>query len=159
MRRNSDLDHTVAVFGRDTFLPDGSRSNQSIIEATRGACMHDRRGPVTVMRQPGTAVDPLVYLDMTLGDFRVAVDHFVKYSDESVSDPDVGGSDSRRAIKGVKITSIGDQREFGDDEFTAVLVPKSDTVVLGFHGRPRIPRRLGPANIGTKVFHGPKVEN
>lgn len=43
---------------------------------------HDWRGPIVVVRQPGTAVDPLVHEDVRAGDLRVAIDYFVWYGRE-----------------------------------------------------------------------------
>lgn len=77
--RGYDLSHTVQVACRDAFLIDGSTPNVCVRETTRGKMAHDWRGPIVVMRQPGTAVDPLVYEDMTAADLRVAVDYFVAY--------------------------------------------------------------------------------
>jgi len=77
--RGFNLDHTVQVVCRETFLIDGSTSNACVRQTTRGKMTHDWRGPIVVMRQPGTATDPLVYEDMTAADLRVAVDYFVAY--------------------------------------------------------------------------------
>ena len=40
---------------------------------------HDWRGPIVVMRQSGTATDPLFYKDIKAADLRVVVDYFVTY--------------------------------------------------------------------------------
>jgi hypothetical protein len=40
---------------------------------------HDWRGPIVVIRQPGTAIDPRFYKDISAADFRVAVDYFLSY--------------------------------------------------------------------------------
>jgi hypothetical protein len=77
--RGFNLSHTVQVIGRETFLIDGSTPNVCIRQTTRGKMAHDWRGPIVVMRQPGTAMDPRLYEDIRGGDFRVAVDYFLSY--------------------------------------------------------------------------------
>jgi hypothetical protein len=77
--RGYDLSHTVQVICRETFLIDGSTSNGCIRHATNERATHDWRGPVVVMRRPGTAIDPLFYEDVGAGDFRVVVDYFLSY--------------------------------------------------------------------------------
>ena len=77
--RGFSLSHTVQVICRGTFLIDGSTPNICVGRTTRGKMTHDWRGPIVVMRQPGTDVDPRVYEDMTAADLRVAVDYFLYY--------------------------------------------------------------------------------
>lgn len=79
VQRGFGLDHTVQVVGRETFLIDGSTPNECVRGTTKGEMGHDWRGPLVVMRQPGTRVDPLVYEDVRAGDLRVAVDYFLAY--------------------------------------------------------------------------------
>lgn len=77
--RRFNLGYTVQVTVRETFLVDGSTSNVCVRHTTKGQTPHDWRGPIVVMRQPGTAIDPLFYEDITAGDLRVAVDYFFSY--------------------------------------------------------------------------------
>jgi len=77
--RGIDLSYTVQIIGRETFLIDGSTPNVCVRHITKERMRHDWRGPIVIMRQPGTAVDPLSYEDIRAGDFRVAVDYFLSY--------------------------------------------------------------------------------
>ncbi|KAH6613186.1 hypothetical protein C7974DRAFT_405322 [Boeremia exigua] len=77
--REFNLSHTVKVIGRETALIDGSSSNVCVQHTTKGRMTYDWNGPIVVMRQPSTAVDPLFYEDVRAGDFRVAVDYFSNY--------------------------------------------------------------------------------
>lgn len=77
--RGFNLNHTVQVICRETFLVDGSTSNVCVRHTTQGQMTHDWRGPIVVMRKPGTAVDPLFYEDMKAGDLRIAIDYFLSY--------------------------------------------------------------------------------
>jgi hypothetical protein len=77
--RGYNLSHTVQVIDRETFLIDGSTPNVCIRYTTKERMTHDWRGPIVVMRQPGTAVDPLCYEDISAGDFRVVIDYFLSY--------------------------------------------------------------------------------
>ncbi|ESZ89559.1 hypothetical protein SBOR_10055 [Sclerotinia borealis F-4128] len=77
--RGFNLSYTVQVIVRETFLIDGSTPNGCVQHTTKGQTIHDWRGPILVMRQPGTAIDPLFYKDITAGDFRVAIDYFLSY--------------------------------------------------------------------------------
>lgn len=77
--RGFNLSHTVKVICRETFLIDGSTPNICVERTTRGKMTHDWRGPIVVMRQPGTNIDPRFYEDMRAADLRVAVDYFLSY--------------------------------------------------------------------------------
>jgi hypothetical protein len=80
--RGFNLDHTVKVAGRETSLIDGSKPNSCIMEITKGKTTHDWRGPIVVLRQPGTEIDPRFYEDVTAADLRIAVDYFLSYGRE-----------------------------------------------------------------------------
>jgi hypothetical protein len=77
--RGFKLSYTVEVILRETGLIDGSTRNACVQHITKGRMSHDWRGPIILMRQPGTATDPLVYEDIKAGDLRVVVDYFVSY--------------------------------------------------------------------------------
>jgi hypothetical protein len=79
--RGVSLDHTVVVSCRDAFLVDGiSTGNKCVNRLTKGKKGMDWRGPVVVLGQPGTALYPLLYQDVTARDFRVAVDFLGGYN-------------------------------------------------------------------------------
>lgn len=64
--------HTLCVYFRDAFLLDGSKQNESIIAATRGAVSRTWCGPCVFMRSPWADF----YSDVTLLDLRSAVEYF-----------------------------------------------------------------------------------
>lgn len=72
-----NLSYTVQVIGRGTFLIDGSTPNVCVRHTTKGRMTNDWRGPIVVLRQPGTAIDPLFYEDISASDFRVVNDYFL----------------------------------------------------------------------------------
>ncbi|PQE19782.1 Zinc finger MYND-type protein [Rutstroemia sp. NJR-2017a BVV2] len=77
--RGFNLSYTVEVIGREAALIDGSTPNICVLHNTKGQTTHVWRGPMVVMRQPGTAIDPLFYEDIKASDFRVAIDYFLSY--------------------------------------------------------------------------------
>jgi hypothetical protein len=77
--RGYNLSHTVEVICRETFLIDGSTPNVCVRHTTNERMTHDWRGPVVVMREQGTAIDPSSYEDVSAGDFRVVIDYFLSY--------------------------------------------------------------------------------
>ncbi|KAH7416906.1 hypothetical protein BKA64DRAFT_591508 [Cadophora sp. MPI-SDFR-AT-0126] len=83
IRRNAlrgfNLNYTVKVIGREAALINGSTPNICVRHTTKGQTTHVWKGPIVVMRQSGTAIDPLFYEDIRAGDFRVAVDYFLSY--------------------------------------------------------------------------------
>lgn len=85
--RGFNLSYTVQVICRDNFLSDGSTPNVCVRHMTKGKMAHDWRGPIVVMRQPGTAFDLVFYEDIRAGDLRVAIDYFLSYGSGSQSSP------------------------------------------------------------------------
>ena len=77
--RGFSLSHKVQVIVRETFLIDGSTPNACVRQTTGGKMTHDWRGPIVVMRQPSTVIDPRFYEDIRAADLRVAVDYFLSY--------------------------------------------------------------------------------
>lgn len=75
--RNRRLDHLIEVAYRGTFLTDGDLANESTICAPRRAQAYPLAVPTVALRVEGTDVHFPIYEDITLGDFRHAVDFFV----------------------------------------------------------------------------------
>jgi hypothetical protein len=133
--RGFNLDHTVEVVCRETFLIDGSEKNVCVGELTKGAMHHDWRGPIVILSKPGTAMDPRIHQNITLLDLRIAVDYFLTYGDYSIENL-VAGTRSmsltsrRRGAKaqGVRINCFGDQKVFGAKQYVAVAVPRDHPV-------------------------------
>ncbi|MCJ1379983.1 hypothetical protein MMC17_003086 [Xylographa soralifera] len=57
MLRAFELDHTLRLNYRDTFLTDGSKKNRSVAETATGPVRHDWRGSLLTMRQPDIEQD------------------------------------------------------------------------------------------------------
>ena len=127
--RDRDLTNTLMVVCRETFLIDGSSVNRSVVKATQGSPGHDWRGPILAMKKQGLGIDPRLYLDIDMQDYRDVVDYFISYgASESVEDGDVRQRDENhgrkgRQVRGVKINCKGDQEYFGAAGYTAVDVP------------------------------------
>ncbi|KAL2068295.1 hypothetical protein VTL71DRAFT_16393 [Oculimacula yallundae] len=102
--RGYGLDHTVVIYARDNWLNDGSKPNQAALALTDWELPYDWRGNVlilsnkglvgsTVPSPPGDGEDLILsalreggelepyhdFQDMTLADFRTAVDYLSRY--------------------------------------------------------------------------------
>ena len=132
--RDRNLSNTLEVICRDSFLIDGSSVNSSVVKATQGAMRHSWKGPILAMKKQGLSIDPPVYLDVDMQDYRDVVDYFISYgTSESVGHEDVGGWDRNhdwkgKMTRGVKINCEGDQKYCGTARFTAVDVPAGHPV-------------------------------
>lgn len=128
--RNFTLDHTIVVAARDTFLIDGSKPNKSISHATNNLHGHNWRGPLVLLRISGIGVDAGLYEDITLADFRSAVDYLITYNNH-VSEHLPGFQNSPGPnVKGVKICCHGDRKLFGLKPYTAAEVPDEHQIYL-----------------------------
>ncbi|MCJ1389458.1 hypothetical protein MMC18_002315 [Xylographa bjoerkii] len=125
MLRAFELDHTLRLYYRDSFLTDGSKKNRSVAEIVRGPVRHDWRGPLLTMRQPDIELNGnTVYKDVTLADFRHTVDWFSSYSDQSKYY-------TRTMVQGVKITCEGDRKvSHNPMPWIAVSVPRDHPVFM-----------------------------
>lgn len=74
--REKELDHIICIIHRDSFIIDGSRINRSIVEATQGSMTYSWSGNIVVARFEGVELDTEDHGDMTMDDFRHAVDYF-----------------------------------------------------------------------------------
>ncbi|KAH0556756.1 hypothetical protein GP486_005453 [Trichoglossum hirsutum] len=156
--RGFSLDHTVKVVCRETFLVDGSKKNICIEELTRGKMLHDWRGPIVILSEPGTAIDPRIYQDITLSDLRIAVDYFLTYGDYSIENLVAGARSVSLAsrpggakVQGVRINCLGDQKVFGAKQYVAAAVPRDHPVFLStptgistYMGPPLLMRKYPP---------------
>ena len=120
----------LAVTHREMFLRDGSVPNKSIYRATMASTSvtsHPWRGPVVVVPQ---TTDETAVEDVTMGDFRHAVDYFADYAnsdttdvEETVQSASPGSAhaegDPRR---GVKIHCLGAIKLHGKQPFSQVKV-------------------------------------
>jgi hypothetical protein len=152
------MNHTICIHFRDRFLKDGSEPNKSIIASTMGAVVHTWNGPFVIMRQPTINVDPLVFVDVTLGDLRSAVDYFSAYRDHSVEDLEARRDLTEPILVGVKISCATDRSISGAAEYSPVGARPGHTIF--FTGdRPRMPELMEiPVRVlGIALDQSPEV--
>ncbi|KAK2781024.1 hypothetical protein FQN52_001915 [Onygenales sp. PD_12] len=135
------LVHTLNICCRDTFLIDGSKTNNSIaaITATKLGQYHDWRGPIVAYGRVGLGIDQPKCKDLDMNDFRHITDYFLSYGYEPApaAQQSIGIN-----IKGVKINCIGDQKMFNKPHFEAVEVPSTDPI-FSKHDTSDIAKRIG----------------
>jgi hypothetical protein len=74
-----DLEDSVVIYLREAGMIDGSRTNTCVSALVKGGGRFDWRGPLIVLGQPGTALDPLIHRDIVPMDLRLAVDYLRSY--------------------------------------------------------------------------------
>lgn len=151
-----DLNHTLTFFFRDAFLKDGSRQNESILNTTKGECVHTWKGPGVVMRQPGTAVDPLRYGDVQIADLTHCINYFATYTETYVEEtenpykPRPGPK-----IQCVRINCPDDQKRYGRPKFDTVNIQES--LLYGPKKLLQVASRVGVPLCLTQSSHFPDV--
>ncbi|KAK3369844.1 hypothetical protein B0H63DRAFT_514109 [Podospora didyma] len=152
--------YAVALRFRETFLIDGSSSNRSIL-ASAGiydAVPHQWRGSVVAMRTTWSEL----YEDITLADFRHALDYFLSYgtTDTKQSGGDDDDSQGRRpptTICDAMICCYGERKLHGSERYASVEVPTHHpTRTVGKDGSiSPISRRLG---MPLRLWKYPDIE-
>ena len=130
------LTKTIALTWRDNFMNDGSPFNMSIAKATNGSIGHRWAGPIVCMARKGTDSNPAYYGDLEITDIRDVVDYFGEYS-KYTAEP---RPSKDREIPGVRVSCVGDMREFGYEQFTPAAVPLRNNNLGDTSG---ITRRVG----------------
>lgn len=133
MFRGRNLQNTVSIFYRDTFLVDGSRANSGIAIATKGLMGHDWRGSILVMKQLGNSYNSRGFLNIDTVDFRDAVDYFLAYPSRwrDMSDPSathLTPGTPAPDVLGVRINCNGDRDHGGRPMFEAISLPGNHAV-------------------------------
>ncbi|KAK2758749.1 hypothetical protein FQN54_003439 [Arachnomyces sp. PD_36] len=91
---------------------------------------HPWKGNIVVLRNRGNEVEPSHYEDITLEDFRHAMDHLVWYK-EGASDNEEGEQTlAMRKMQGVRINCLGDRYHFKREKYEAVDVPGEHPVFI-----------------------------
>jgi hypothetical protein len=150
--------YSIELRFRDTFLIDGSPPNRSIL-ASAGmydTVSHNWCGSVVAMRSTWSEF----YEDITLSDFRHALDYFLSYG---TTDTEKTGGDVSQdllpptAIRGVMISCYGERVLHGSDRFVAVQVSAHHpTRTVGKYGSiSPIYQRLG---IPLRLWKDPDIE-
>lgn len=81
---NFDLEDRVVIYVRKSGMIDGSRTNACASALVKDGGRFDWRGPLIVLGQPGTALDPLIYRDIVPINLRLAVDYLRSYEELQV---------------------------------------------------------------------------
>lgn len=128
-RRGRNLDYQLVVKYRDEFLRDGSKLNASIMHCIgySETSAYQWRGPVLILRQIyGT------YKNITLDDFRDALDYFTTYNYSRVTEYDTIHQQIPRKIHGevmgVQINSDGEMELHGSPRFAPVGIPREHLI-------------------------------
>jgi MYND finger len=80
------------------------------------------RGPVIVLRKRGLDLIPKIYDDISLAEFRHAIDHFQTYGYSTLNDQ-AKTKPTRERLKGVKVNCVGEQALHKVDAFSLIEVP------------------------------------
>ncbi|KAI0809559.1 hypothetical protein GGR55DRAFT_689325 [Xylaria sp. FL0064] len=126
------VSNAVYVAYRDSFLYDGSATNDSIatVTATNPTEHHDWRGPIIAYAKVG--MDPRSATrcrDIDLNDFRHVADYFISYGATTV--PTLWSQQSI-TFKGVKINCEGDQKLLNKPHFEEVELYSFETIVADY---------------------------
>jgi hypothetical protein len=148
--------YEVALRSRETFLVDGSPPNRSILASAGiyGAVPYEWCGSVVAMRTTCWELDE----DITLADFRHALDYFLSYGNKSTTQ---SGDDSQgrspATIRGVMICCYGERKLHGSERYVSVQVPTHHpTRTVGKSGSiSPISRRLG---MPLRLWKYPDIE-
>lgn len=139
-KRGYRLHHRVIVFHRDAFLKDGSTTNMTVAALTARASGHDWRGTIILLNRD---MHDTKYKDITMSDFRIAVDSLQSYSNYTVQEIEPRENAQQMKNNGVLITCTGDQRELGKAPFIAVDVPLYHLIFRSPDGNPELARLIG----------------
>ncbi|KAK2801994.1 hypothetical protein FQN50_007552 [Emmonsiellopsis sp. PD_5] len=132
--REKKLEKELLVVYRENFMSDGSDLNQSIITATGQKAGYSWCGNVVVVRRGGlvetgyrgdkrNSMKRPLNLDVTMEDFRAAVDFFTSFSFNGPMQ-----SLTPQKCKGIKIAWFGNTRLLKYEEFVPVEVPRDHPV-------------------------------
>jgi hypothetical protein len=78
--QGKELDHSIEIIHNDSFAIDGSMINQSILVATRYKPAFRWAGNVVALRREGLGQNPSELGNMSMEDFRHAVDFFSTFT-------------------------------------------------------------------------------
>ncbi|KAL9087898.1 MAG: hypothetical protein Q9165_006460 [Trypethelium subeluteriae] len=124
-RRGFDLENGVIVHYNDNFLVDGSIPNQCYHKLVGGELAYDWRGPLLLMRSLGN--DEEFYSDMTLSDFRHAIDFLSTYGKEEKLYP-AGDNYRMDTCLGIQVTRVSEPSDTPLYRFEATRVPFDNLV-------------------------------
>ena len=155
VKLSKDLDHTLKFFMRDAFLKDGSIHNRSILSLTSGSAAHSWRGPIVVLRKPGTRFDPPTFEDVMMMDLTHVLNYFSSYGEKYVEEVD------RRLgpeIQAVRISCQADIKLHGSPQFETVLMQDTHSLVTSCIKRAQLTSRVGIPLYLYQQSHDPRVQ-
>ncbi|KAI1105466.1 hypothetical protein F4804DRAFT_304024 [Jackrogersella minutella] len=120
------LDDQILACYHDTFLTDGSKTNESIaaVTATSIYQFDHWRGPVLACGMTGIR-DEHTCRDLDMCDFRHVIDYFLAHAYLPALPPQQSVIEK---IKGVRINCLGDQKMCNKPQFEAVEIPSTDPI-------------------------------
>ncbi|KXS95582.1 hypothetical protein AC578_3269 [Pseudocercospora eumusae] len=135
-RSNHELHHSLVLRSRN--IGSGDSINQCITTLIRGSEKHNHRGPVLALALESNSG---TLSDISLGDFRVVVDHLITPPPSDFIDLDSESNLPDGYIRAVRINCLGDQRGRNEPPYKAIGI-RSDNISY-FPRTSSIPSHLG----------------
>lgn len=120
-RRKRGVRNSLRLMFQAKTQLDGMQPNKSITKAIGRAPRAEWRGPVVVLRN--YMMDPDFYEDITLQDYRQAIDHFFWYKVDMSYDGENTIEMSTKKMQGVRINCLGDRHHYNMEKYAPVEVP------------------------------------
>lgn len=120
-RRKKEMRNSLRLVFQAKNREDGMQPNESIQMAVGKLRLCIWRGPVVVMRN--REKDPDLYDDITLQDYRQAIDHFFYYKLDMGYDGEKDIKGCTKKMQGVRINCLGDRYHYKMEKYTPVEVP------------------------------------
>jgi hypothetical protein len=119
-RRKREMSNSLRLMFRAGSVDNGLQPNESIALATGRKPRQKWNGPVVVLRNQGNKVDPSHYDDITLHDYRQAIDHLFWFKTDTT---DKELNHNMKKTQGVRINCVGDCSHFKVGKYVSVEVP------------------------------------
>jgi hypothetical protein len=130
--RRTLMDTIEVLYREDVMLDAATRPNKSI-----DRCLGPRlyrpqawRGPVVVMRKRGLDLEPKVYEDVSLVEYRHVLDFFATYGYSTLDRE--SNRPTRDRVQGVKVNCVGEQITKRTEVFSQVEVPAQSLERWGY---------------------------
>jgi hypothetical protein len=121
--RRALMDTVEVLYREDVMLDATKRPNKSIDHTLGPSLFRPQvwRGPVVVMRKRGLDLEPKVYEDVSLVEYRHVLDFFATHGYSTMEKE--SNTPSRDRVQGVKVSCVGEQITNGTGAFSPVEVP------------------------------------
>lgn len=126
--------NTIEIIYREDHMLDATKRPNKSIDRVLGNNIfrpQEWRGPVIVLRQRGLDLEPKIYEDVTLVEYRHVIDHFATYGYDTLSEKSKAKL-TRERINGVKVNCLGEQALHQVDSFSPVEVPSHSLQRYGY---------------------------